>query len=86
MRRPHCPKLSFFKKEVAMARIKIKDIPKDQKIEKEELKRIRGGTFSLYTSNINYSLSRMDGDLINPTYTKEPVGTTTFLKGEVTTF
>jgi len=26
-----------------MARIKIKDIPKDQKISKEELMRIRGG-------------------------------------------
>jgi len=26
-----------------MARIKVKDIPKDQKISKDELKRIRGG-------------------------------------------
>ncbi|MBW2092594.1 MAG: type VI secretion system tube protein Hcp [Deltaproteobacteria bacterium] len=26
-----------------MARLKIKDLPKDQKISKEELKRIRGG-------------------------------------------
>ena len=26
-----------------MARIKVNDIPKDQKISKEELKRIRGG-------------------------------------------
>jgi len=28
-----------------MARIKIKDLPKDQKVSKEEMKKIRGGIF-----------------------------------------
>jgi hypothetical protein len=40
-----------------MARIKFNDLPKDQKISKEELKRIRGGV--LYTSpSVRYFKSR----------------------------
>ena len=31
-----------------MARIKINDLPKDTKISKEELKRIRGGAFDSF--------------------------------------
>ena len=31
-----------------MARIRIKDLPKDIKISKEELKRIRGGAFTVF--------------------------------------
>jgi len=31
-----------------MARIKIKDLPKDMKITKEELKRVRGGAYEFY--------------------------------------
>jgi type VI protein secretion system component Hcp len=31
-----------------MARIKIKDLPKDMKISKEELKRIKGGAFDSF--------------------------------------
>ncbi|MBN1293891.1 MAG: hypothetical protein JXB48_18770 [Candidatus Latescibacteria bacterium] len=31
-----------------MARIKITDIPKDQKISKDELKRIRGGAVDMF--------------------------------------
>ena len=39
-----------------MARIKINDIPKDQKIDKEELKMIRGGgVFAKFSSTtVNY--------------------------------
>jgi hypothetical protein len=35
-----------------MAKIKIKDLPKDMKISKEELKRIKGGTSDLYSQSI----------------------------------
>ncbi|MBN1848982.1 MAG: hypothetical protein JW932_10390 [Deltaproteobacteria bacterium] len=35
-----------------MAKIKIQDLPKDMKISKEELKRIKGGTFDLYSTSI----------------------------------
>ena len=31
-----------------MARIKIADIPRDQKISKDELKRVRGGAYEFY--------------------------------------
>jgi type VI protein secretion system component Hcp len=31
-----------------MARIKIKDLPKDMRISKEELKRIKGGAFDAF--------------------------------------
>jgi hypothetical protein len=44
---------------IIMARIKIKDISKDKKINKDELKRIRGGAvlanYDLKYDGINYS-------------------------------
>ena len=37
-----------------MARIKVKDIPKDQKISREELKRIRGGAGFIKYDGISF--------------------------------
>ena len=36
-----------------MARIKIKDLPKDKKVSKEELKKIFGGTTLTYSTQTN---------------------------------
>ena len=38
-----------------MARFKVEDIPKNQKISTDELKRIRGGAFLVNYDGINYS-------------------------------
>ena len=42
------------KEGATMVRIKIKDIPKDQKITKEELQRIRGGA-TYFNSTISFN-------------------------------
>ena len=35
-----------------MSRIKLGDLPKDQKISKEELKRIKGGAYEFYIKEL----------------------------------
>jgi len=50
-----------------MARIKIKDLPKDQKISKEEMKKIKGGVIVNPTLKLKSKLTEpFDGKLIEP--------------------
>ncbi len=42
-----------------MARIKIKDLPKDKKISKEEMERVKGGFFNINTS---YGIFPVEGE------------------------
>ncbi len=46
-----------------MARIKIKDLPKNMKVTKEELKKVQGGLYSLQSTTLsNYnSFLKIDG-------------------------
>jgi hypothetical protein len=48
-----------------MARIKIKDLPKDVKISEEEMRKIQGGYLSIRTS-INLSRSSVGTVVTNP--------------------
>ena len=58
-----------------MARIKIKDLPKDAKISKEELKRIKGGTFGAYLQLDGRSQTWMPPEPLG--YGKIEIGETT---------
>lgn len=46
-----------------MARIKIVDLPKDQKISREELKRVKGGVDLMLSSNILDTSLKFDSTL-----------------------
>ena len=41
-----------------MARIKIKDIPKDQKINKDEMKKVIGGALGTFNSSLTFDSRR----------------------------
>jgi hypothetical protein len=50
-----------------MARIKIKDLPKDQKVSKEEMKKIKGGVIVNPTLKFKSKLTEpFDGKLTEP--------------------
>jgi hypothetical protein len=48
-----------------MARIKIKDLPKDMKISREEMKKVMGGSGSFQGSLITVAPLNMRSSLIN---------------------
>jgi len=55
-----------FDKEDVLARIAIKDIPKNQQISKNELKRIRGGSAGLPDVGDDVLVAFMFGDIRRP--------------------
>jgi hypothetical protein len=64
-----------------MARIKIVDLPKDQKITKEEMKRVKGGVLLSTSTSLSLNALKIDGttNLLKET-------SDTLLKMDVNTF